>query len=102
MFFKCDCGSEAICVEQDLELFDDDKRCSNLIYFSIYHCGTEDHKPSIQEKLRHCWKILKTGKNYADQIILNEGDARTLGEHLIELTYVAEKKGMNHEKNNNR
>jgi len=89
MFFKCDCGAEAIHVERDLELFDNkNKRYINLINFSIYHFGTENHKPTLKEKLRHCWAILRTGKNYADQIILAEEAAMKLGEYLIELTNV--------------
>lgn len=86
MFFECDCGSEAISVERDLELFNNDTRYSHFINFSIYHCGTENHKPTIREKLRHCWVILKTGKNYPDQIILTEDVAMKLGKHLLELT----------------
>lgn len=86
MFFKCDCGAEVIHVERDLELFDMKPYYASWINFCIYHCGTENHKPTLREKLRHCWVILKTGKNYADQIILTEDAARKLGKHLLELT----------------
>lgn len=86
MFFKCDCGAEVINVERDIEFIDDNQHCTYFINFCIYHCGTENHKPTLKEKLRHCWQILKTGKNYADQIILTEDIAIKLSEHLIELT----------------
>jgi len=86
MYFKCDCSAEAIHVERDLELFDMTPHYTSWINFCIYHCGTENHRPTLREKLRHCWAILKTGKNYADQIMLTEDVAKKLGEHLLELT----------------
>lgn len=86
MYFECDCGAEVIHVERDLELFDGNQHYTHWINFCIYHCGTENHKPTLREKLRHCWQILKTGKNYADQIILTEDVAMKLGIHLLELT----------------
>lgn len=85
MFFECDCGQEAIHIERDLELFDENKRDACLLNFSIYHLGTENHKPTLKEKLRHCWHILRTGKNYSDQIILSEGTARQLGKCILDL-----------------
>lgn len=87
MYFECDCGAEVINVERDLELVAYGKQhYIHWVNFCIYHCGTENHKPTLKEKLRHCWVILKTGKNYADQIALTEDAARKLGKYLVELT----------------
>ena len=88
MFFKCDCGQEAIHIERDLELLDAPlypKGYECLIYFSIYHYGIDSHKPTLKEKLRHCWQIMKTGKNYPDQIILTQDIAEQLGKYILGL-----------------
>jgi len=85
MFFQCDCGQEAIHIERDLEFFEEEKRYVCLLNFSIYHFGIENHKPTLKEKLRHCWHIIRTGKNYSDQIILNQDTARQLGTSILDL-----------------
>lgn len=86
-FYECACYCEALNVERDIEILDyKDKAWDVNIYLAMFHRGTENHRPTLREKLRHCWRILKTGKNYADNIILSVEDARKLGLDLTEMT----------------
>ena len=68
MWYKCDCSNEVLHIEEDVDICGGRK----FVYLnvSIWHRGC-DNKPTIRERLRHCWQILKTGKNYADEIILD-------------------------------
>lgn len=85
-FYECQCASEVLNVQRDIEVFDYEKEAWDIhIYLAMYHLGTENHRPVLRDKLRHCWKILKTGKNYADNIILSLEDARKLSRDLNEM-----------------
>ncbi len=86
-FFKCTCGSEVVQIERDIEVVDKNTGTWTAdIYFAMFHYGTQNSRPTLREKLRHCWKILKTGKNFPDDIIMSMEEARSMGEYLIELT----------------
>ena len=82
MWYKCDCSNEVLHIEQDIDICGERK----FVYLnvSIWHRGC-DNKPTIRERLRHCWQILKTGKNYADEIILNFDDAKRLHKDLSDI-----------------
>lgn len=86
-YFRCECYSEGIQVERDVETIDYDKEffCVN-VYFAKMHYGTSNNLPTLREKLRHCWRILRTGRNYADEVILSADKARELGNYLLEIT----------------
>lgn len=86
-FFKCACGAEVIQVERNIEIIDRKKDVWNAqVYFAMFHYGTQNPRPILREKLRHCWRILKTGKNYADNVIMNITEAREMGAHLLRIT----------------
>lgn len=86
-FFHCDCGAEVIYVEKNKEIIDKEKNIIETnIDFCIYHMGTQNHQPTFRDKLRHCWQIFKTGKNYSDYIVLSKERAKKLGKYLIEIS----------------
>lgn len=68
-WYKCDCGNEVLHIELDETILD--MGVVKYLNLSIWLMGHGDNRPSLRERLRHCWQILKTGKNYADEIILN-------------------------------
>jgi len=78
-WYKCDCSNEVLCIEADVDDYSDRKFV--YLYVSIWHRGC-DNKPSIYERLRHCWQILKTGKNYTDEIILDFDNMERLHKDL--------------------
>lgn len=85
-FYECQCASEVLNVQRDITIYDYEKEMYDVdIYLAMYHYGTENHKPTLRSKLRHCWQILKTGKNYADNMILSIEDARKLAKDLNEM-----------------
>jgi len=63
-YIKCSCGSELI----SLEKWDDDQ----YIYLSFWERGFKDNnKLTFSERLRWCWKILKSGQPFTDSIVLD-------------------------------
>lgn len=82
MFFKCTCGCRALSVEKVAD------EIENITFgeidIAMYHYGVES--PTLWEKLRHCWEILRTGKNYPDEIVLSYSEAQRLGLELMEMT----------------
>jgi len=86
-FFRCSCGSEVIQIERSIEVIDREKNAWDAsIYFAMFHYGTQNPRPTLRDKLRHCWQIIKTGKNYADDVIMSIEEARKMGELLLALT----------------
>lgn len=85
-FYQCKCFTHVLHVIRGIDVDYEKKEHYNVdIYLSMFHYGTENHKPTLKEKLRHCWKILKTGKNYEDNIILSLEDTKKLSKDLAEL-----------------
>jgi len=82
-FFDCECGTEGFNWELDIDYFE--KHYHAQIYMSLWHLGTVNNKPSLWEKLRHCWQILKTGKNFPDSLVLHIDTAKEAGEELLRL-----------------
>jgi len=77
-WYKCDCGSEVLHIEEDVMPLTDGKL---VVYLnvSIMHV---DSRCSLWNRLRHCWHILRTGKSYADEIILNWENIQKLSDDL--------------------
>ena len=89
IYFKCSCGSETLQIERNrydaTECHRDFSFC--LWYYSIY--GTL----SFYERLRWCFRILKTGNPWADTVILTDNDAKNLAEFIkTELNYESKTK----------
>jgi len=71
LYLKCSCGCEVICIEKDDEY--------DSYFLSIY---TLSNRFSWFQKLRHIWKIIKTGTPYTDQIVLHDIDIKAIKEFL--------------------
>jgi hypothetical protein len=83
-YYSCSCGHEIIQLSDNIDIFDREKKAYNAeIYFSMFHYGSQDHRYSLKEILRHCWKILRTGKPYPDDVILSIEEAMRLGNDLM-------------------
>jgi hypothetical protein len=60
---KCDCLGHSI----ELEHMED----TNEIELSVWHYGNDGRELNWKERLRWCWRILRTGMPWADMIILS-------------------------------
>jgi len=68
-FFSCDCKGEGLLLTKDEE----DKR----IYFALYGYGVGyNPKPSLIDRIKYAWYHIKTGKKYADCIIMDYEKAK--------------------------
>ena len=75
VFIKCTCHSEGIMIEAD----------EDSLYLSIWERGyKDDNSFTWKQKLRYIWQILKHGKPYGDQIVLDRGSCFALSRALIE------------------
>ena len=75
VFIKCTCHSEGIMIEAD----------EDSLYLSIWERGyKDDNSFTWKQKLRYIWQILKHGKPYGDQIVLDRESCFTLSKALIE------------------
>jgi len=75
VFIKCTCHSEGIMIETD----------EDCLYLSIWERGYKDNNSfTWKQKLRYIWQILKHGKPYGDQIVLDRESCFTLSKALIE------------------
>lgn len=75
VFIKCTCHSEGLMVEAD----------EDSLYLSIWERGYgQDSTLSWKQKLRYIWQILRHGKPYGDQIVLDREGCFTLSKALIE------------------
>ncbi len=86
-WYKCDCGSEVLHIEEDVLPKTDgglatDGKLVVYLNISIMHV---DSRRSIWNRLRHCWHILRTGENYADEIILNWDEMNKLKQDLSQI-----------------
>ena len=74
IFIKCQCHGEGLGVDYDP---DDD-----YYYFSYWSNGLSNKNLSWKERLRYCWHILRKGKAFNDEVILNKEDANKLMKFL--------------------
>jgi hypothetical protein len=79
-YYTCDCGTEMLVIEPEIDAIDENRKLF-FLNLSIWLYGYNS-KPSWYERLRHCWHILKTGQNYADEIILSYAQAEKLSQDL--------------------
>lgn len=74
--YMCDCGSEGIVIHDLDELQEID--------LSIVSYGFRN-KLSIKDRIKYCYRILKEGRPYLDQICLNYDTARELVSKINDL-----------------
>jgi len=83
--YMCSCYCEALAVSDDA--WDDKPDANGIlpgeIYLSIWSMGRRSKQLDWKDRLRWCWKILKTGFPFLDEICLKPIMAKKLGEDLI-------------------
>lgn len=71
IYIKCACSGEGLYINYDKE--------DNLYYLAIFSLGFRDpSKLSFLEKIRWIWYLIKNGKPYNDQFILNKKEVDKL------------------------
>jgi hypothetical protein len=75
-FFKCECYTHALEVEYDAE--------DNQYYVAVWELGRRDATLNWKERCRWMWHILKTGKPWADTVILSPEQMRQLADFVDE------------------
>lgn len=69
-YISCDCHTEVLRVSFDKEI--------GIMYISYFQLGHGPNKRSIKDKLKHIWKILRTGTPWEDMICLNKDEVKKL------------------------
>jgi hypothetical protein len=76
-FIRCSCGGEAIVLDKYKD--------EDLIYLSIWQDGCNvDNRLSWLQRFRWCWKIIRSGRPFEDQIILDFDSADAMVEGIKE------------------
>ena len=64
-YIKCSCGSEGLFL---IKFADEDE-----IYLSVWQMGyCQNNKLRLWDKIRYIWQIVKTGKPFHDQLVLDK------------------------------
>ena len=74
-YFECGCGCEVLRLEYDKD--------DSMLYLYIYEL--KKYK-GIWQRLRHIWKIIKTGEPYEDQTCFFKKEAIELSELIKDIT----------------
>ena len=74
--FSCECSGELLRIEK----IDDNP---TEYWIALYRLG--NYNPSIKNRIKWAWKILKTGRLHEDQITLSEESVKELRDYLNEL-----------------
>ena len=78
LFIMCDCSSHMFQIERYYE----DKR-DNGFNLAIWHYGHNGNIRRWKERLRWCWRILKTGNPWADSIIITNEKAKEISNFIL-------------------
>ncbi len=73
-FFFCECHAEGMWIVKEAT----DKE----FYFSFWGQGISPRTPRLWDRLRSCWKILRTGVAYEDQLVISSETARRIASFI--------------------
>ena len=76
-FTKCDCHSHVL----EIERYEYDKFDKGF-NITCWHYGHDGNIRGFKERLRWCWHILKTGKPWADSIIVTDEKAKEIANFI--------------------
>ena len=62
-YVKCSCSSEMLAVDYDKDI--------RMLDLCIYKHYTNSNKLGLWDRLRYCWKALKDGQPYSDQMMIS-------------------------------
>lgn len=74
LYIKCSCHSEGLYLSYDRE--------EKLYYLSMFILGYRSKKLSMIEKIRWCWYIIKNGKPYTDQLVLDKNATKEMADFI--------------------
>jgi len=75
-FAKCSCCEHLLELQRYVEKTDEiTEQGFNLSMWTYGHCGQILY---FIERLKYCWKILKTGRPWADHIVLTDEQAQDI------------------------
>ena len=77
-FFLCECSTEVMLITKWTD--------ENEIYLSMFSYGFVHPKPNFWQRLKYAFWHIKTGKKYADSIVLSLEKAKEIGELLIKFS----------------
>ncbi len=85
-FIDCDCLCELIRLEYDEE--------DNIVYVSMYERGTKNIGllDDFKYRIRHCWRILKHGSPWEDEIIIGYEQIQKLHDYTERTMFLMEKR----------
>ena len=72
--FFCDCQGEGIAVITDFE--------DNAVELAFWSFGQPQSR-GFRNRLRHAWRILRTGVPYTDMVIFDEPKAKEFAEYIL-------------------
>jgi hypothetical protein len=74
LIIECECGTHLLQVSTHIDEIGQD------YYFAMFNFGR--YSRSIIWRLKLCWRILKTGEPYSDQLVLTNQDAKKLSDYI--------------------
>ena len=83
-YSKCCCGTHLLHLEKDIDI--------NQWMVSIWVMGFISDSSSLKHRLRCAYEVLKTGKPYGDQVIIDIDKMIALREYLDSQIKISEKK----------
>lgn len=102
-WFNCDCGTEGIILEDDIDEFEDKNKIKSY-YHTISlafweHGKNKNTTLGFKERLRYCWNIIKKGIPYSDAVLLTSSEAEKLARNILaRIEFVKEQEKINNEK----
>lgn len=100
-FIECSCRCHAIGVSYD----EDEKEGLPLLDLGFFeHATVGDSRWSMKERIRYAWSILRTGRIYTDQVVLNRGEVQRLKcslERFLDINYVDVQEAHSEDNNDN-
>jgi len=86
-YFKCGCGHAVLEIDQWSDA------THPQIYLGFFEIGlNKDNRYGWKERLRHAWYVIKTGRAFADSVVLEVSEAEALGKALLESTLSGDSK----------
>jgi hypothetical protein len=78
-YIKCDCGGDLL----EIERYKDDPQDKGF-YIAFWSHGHWSHAPmSWKERIRWCWKVLKTGCPWNDMVVIDDEKALDIATFLL-------------------
>lgn len=75
-FIECACHAEGMGIDYDEE--------DALYYFSYWSQGFSNKSLSIKDRIRYCWHVLRKGKAFEDEIVLDSAKVNELCSWILD------------------